>query len=325
MSNMEWDIESLLSNLGVNYVSQGSKRKIKGISSIKEATEHDLTFCWYEGKKGHGLISNSNAGVILCKKNMEGLIQPKSRMQLIFLGNPRLTFVQVLDQILDKKKLFGISSKAIISKNSKIGKNCYVGDFTKIGDNCIIADNNIIHDNVTILQNCSIGNNCTIQPGVVIGADGFAFERHQNGDLQRFPHIKGVKIGDNVEVCANSSIARGSLSDTIIGDGSKIDALVHIAHNVIVGRNCELTAGTIIGGSTTIGNMCWTGLNSTLKDNIRIGSNVIVAAGAMVIGDIQDNDIVAGLPAKSIKHKVHSDQLFLMAGQKQKHNKSSSK
>ena len=325
MPNMEWDIEALLSNLGVNYVSQGSKRKISGISSIKEATGHDLSFCWYEGKNGLRLISNSNAGVILCKKSMKGLVQPKPELQLIFLDNPRLIFVQVLDQILDNKKLFGISSKAIISKDVKIGKNCYVGDFTKIGDNCTIADNSIIHDNVTILQNCSIGNNCVIQPGVVIGADGFAFERHQNGDLLRFPHIRGVKIGDNVEVCANSSIARGSLSDTIIGDGTKVDALVHIAHNVIVGRNCELTAGTIIGGSTTIGNMCWTGLNSTLKDNIKIGNNVIVAAGAMVISDFQDNDIVAGLPAKSIRHKVHSNQLFLMAGQKQEHAKSSSK
>jgi UDP-3-O-[3-hydroxymyristoyl] glucosamine N-acyltransferase len=323
MPNMEWDIEALLSNLGVNYVSQGSKRKINGISSIKEATEHELSFCWYEDKKGVRLISNSNAGVIFCKKNMKGLVQPKPGTQIIFLDNPRLVFVQVLDRMLDNKKLFGISPKSNISKDLKIGKNCYIGDFTKIGDNCTIADNSIIHDSVTILRNCSIGSNCIIQPGVVIGADGFAFERHQNGDLQRFPHIKGVKIGNNVEVCANSSIARGSLADTIIGDGTKVDALVHIAHNVIVGRNCELTAGTIIGGSTTIGNMCWTGLNSTLKDNIKVGNNVVVAAGAMVIGDIQDNDVVAGIPAKSIKYKVHSNQLFLMAGQKQKRGKSS--
>lgn len=325
MTNMEWDIESLLSNLGVNYVAEGSKRKIERASSIKEATQCDLSFCWHEGKKGLKLISDSKAGVIFCKKNMEGLVQPKPGMQLIFLDNPRLVFIQVLDQILDNKKLFGISPKAIISKDAKLGKNCYVGDFTKIGHNCTIADNSIIYDNVTILQDCSIGNNCIIQPGVIIGADGFAFERHQNGDLQRFPHIGGVKIRDNVEICANSSIARGSLSDTIIGEGTKVDALVHIAHNVLIGRNCELTAGTIIGGSTIIGNMCWTGLNSTLNDNIMIGNNVIIAAAAMVIANIEDGDIVAGVPAKSIKHKVHSDQLFLMAGQKQKNEKCSPK
>jgi UDP-3-O-[3-hydroxymyristoyl] glucosamine N-acyltransferase len=151
-----------------------------------------------------------------------------------------------------------------------------------------------------------------------MGADGFAFERHPTGELERFPHLGGVKLGNNVEVCANTNIARGSLSDTIIGDGTKIDAMVQIAHNVVIGTNSEVTTGTIIGGSTIIGNMCWTGLNSTLKDNIKVGNNVLIAAGAVVIHDVQDGDIVAGVPAKSIKEKVSSDLLFLMSGQKKK-------
>ncbi|HXT83662.1 MAG TPA: hypothetical protein VN704_04935, partial [Verrucomicrobiae bacterium] len=113
----------------------------------------------------------------------------------------------------------------------------------------------------------------------------------------------------------NCSISRGSMINTKIGKGTKIDALVHIAHNVKIGMNCELTAGTIIGGSTIIGNSTWTGLNSTLKDNIKIGNNVIIAAGAMVINDIQDQDIVAGVPAKSIKSKTNTKLGFLMAGQ----------
>ena len=223
-----------------------------------------------------------------------------------------------MKQISDKKPKCGISSNAIISESAEIGFDCYIGDYTVIGDNCKIGDNTIISDRVSLVQNCSIGSDCIIQPGVTIGADGFAFERYQNGELERFPHIRGVKIGNNVEICANSSIARGSLSDTVIGDGTKVDALVHIAHNVAIGKNCELTAGTIIGGSTTLGDMCWTGLNSTLKDNIKIGNNVLVAAGAAVIHDVQDEDIVAGVPAKSIKSKVTSDLVFLMSGQKSK-------
>ncbi|MCI0558684.1 MAG: hypothetical protein MN733_09325, partial [Nitrososphaera sp.] len=91
----------------------------------------------------------------------------------------------------------------------------------------------------------------------------------------------------------------------------------HIAHNVIIGKHCELTAGTVIGGSTVLGDMCWTGLNSTLKNKIRLGNNVIVASGASVIDDVPDGDIVAGVPAKSIKHKVTTNELFLMAGQNQ--------
>jgi UDP-3-O-[3-hydroxymyristoyl] glucosamine N-acyltransferase len=315
---MGWNIESLLSELGVDYQKKGTpqKKEINNIASIKEAREDDLSFCYYEGEKGVSLISQSKAGIILCKKSMEGLIQPKPGAQLFYLDNPRLTFVQIMKQISAKPRKTGISSNAKVSSSAEIGLDCYIGDYAVVGDNCKIGDRTVISDRVSLVQNCSIGSDCIIQPGVTLGADGFAFERYQNGELERFPHIRGVRIGNNVEICANSSIARGSLSDTVIGDGTKVDALVHIAHNVTVGRNCELTAGTIIGGSTTLGDTCWTGLNSTLKDNIKIGNNVLIAAGAAVIHDVQDKDIVAGVPAKSIKSKVTSDLVFLMSGQK---------
>jgi UDP-3-O-[3-hydroxymyristoyl] glucosamine N-acyltransferase LpxD len=317
---MGWNIESLLSDLRVEYQTNGPTQSkiISGVASIKEATEDELSFCYHEGEKGASLISQSKAGVILCKKALEGLIQQKPGSQIFYLDNPRLVFVQIMKQIYNKKRNVGISSNAVISKGAKIGLDCYIGDYSVIGENCKIGNNTIISERVSLVQNCSIGDGCIIQPGVTIGADGFAFERYQNGELERFPHIKGVKIGNYVEICANSSIARGSLSDTMIGDGTKIDALVHIAHNVVTGKNCELTAGTIIGGSTTLGDMCWTGLNSTLKDNIKVGNNALIAAGAAVIHDVQDEDIVAGVPAKSIKDKVTSDLLFLMSGQKSK-------
>ena len=249
---------------------------------------------------------------------MEGTVHPRpeSKQQLIFVENPRFVIVKVIDLVYEKNKLSGISPHAVISDTSKIGQNCYIGHNVVIGENCIIGDDTIIYDRVSIVQNTTIGNKCIVQPGVTLGADGFAFERFENGELIRFPHIKGVRVGNNVEICANTNIARGSLSDTIIGDGTKIDAMVQIAHNVVIGRNSEITTGTIIGGSTKIGDSCWTGLNSTLKDNIRLGDNVLVAAGAVVIRDVPDKDIVAGVPARSIKEKVKTDMLFVMAGQK---------
>ena len=337
-----WDVEALLSDLGVQYSCVGPRTKVKGVASLKEAVNSDLSFCWYEGNKAVSLITDSKAGAILCRKSIEELVlsnlsnmgvpsktiggyrteatQEQKMQQFFFLDNPRLVFVQLMRQIINRKVLPSLSSHAIISRTAKLGRNCVIGDFVKVGDNCVIGDNTVIMDGVKLVQNCTIGDNCIIQPGVIIGADGFAFERHPSGELERFPHIKGVKIGNNVEICSNSSIARGSLSDTIIGDGTKLDALVHVAHNVVIGKNCELTAGTIIGGSTTVGNTCWTGLNCTLKDNIKLGNNVIVASGASVIRDVQDQDIVAGVPAKSIKEKVTTNQLFLMSGQKEQKN-----
>ena len=325
---MELNIESVLSRLGFQYsvLRSHENRKviINNVASLDKARENELSFCSAGGPDAIPYILKSRAGVILCKKNTKGIVFPKTdtNQSLIFLDNPRLAFMQVLNYICKKERLAKISSTAIISKTAKIGCNCYIGNYVTIGDNCEIGDNTMIYDRVSILENCVIGKNCIVQPGVTVGADGFAFERHDISlELERFPHIGGVVIGDNVEVFTNCSIARGSLSDTIIGKGTKLDALVHIAHNVVIGENCELTAGTIVGGSTTIGDTCWTGLNSTLKHKIKIGNKVIIGCGASVIHDVQDEDIVAGVPAKSIKHKVNTNQLFLMAGQKQQMKK----
>ncbi len=312
----EWSIIDFLSKNGIGFESEGSNNKVYGFSSIDKATENDLKFCWYVGEKGAAYISHSNAGVILCKKEMRGVVHANNRQLLVFTDNPRLPFVRASREMMGEAQLVGISPRAVISDKANIGSGCYIGDYTIIGDNCSVGDNTIVYDKVSLVQNCIIGNNCVIQSGASLGSDGFAFEREEGGQLEKFPHKGYVRLGNNVEIYTNCSIARGSLSDTSIADGTKLDALVHIAHNVSIGKNCELTAGTIIGGSTSVGDTTWTGLNSTLKNGIKVGTNVIVASGASVIHDVADGDIVAGVPARSIKHKVNTDEVFLMAGQK---------
>jgi UDP-3-O-[3-hydroxymyristoyl] glucosamine N-acyltransferase len=331
---MEWNVDNILSGLHLEYSSNQTEEDeksqiyaVKAVAPIDKATEEEIAFCSLEGQKAILAISKSRAGIILCKKSMEGLLIPYSsrkqlqkKQRLIFMENPRLAIMHIIKTMYkgQKKGPIGISPRAVISKEAKLGKNCYVGDFSIIGDNCEIGDNTIIQDRVNILENSKIGKNCIIQPGVVVCADGFAYERHSDSlELERFPHIGGVRIGNNVEISSNCSIVRGSLSDTIIDDGTKLDALVHVAHNVQIGKNSALTAGTIIGGSTIIGDTCWLGLNCTLKHKIKIGNKVIVGSGASVINDIHDEDIVAGVPAKSIKGKVRSNQLFLMGGHRQ--------
>jgi UDP-3-O-[3-hydroxymyristoyl] glucosamine N-acyltransferase len=338
---IEFDVMSILSGLDIRYEKWDGKstKTVRGVASLADARKDDLSFCSSNGEYGAYLISKSDAGVILCKRNVQDFIsnygynpyKPNKnkakanhgKQQLILVDNPRLAFIRIVNRLRNKKEeekkmLIGISPTAVISESAKIGANCRIGNFVVIGDNCSIGDNTVIADRVSLVQNCDISRDCVIQSGATIGSDGFAFERdHDSLDLEGFPHLSGVRIGNNVEICANTSIARGSLSDTVIGDGTKLDALVHVAHNVVIGRNCELTAGTIIGGSTTIGDTSWMGLNCTIKNKINVGSRVIVGCGAAVIKDVADEDIVAGVPAKSIKNKVSSDQLFLMAGQRQ--------
>ena len=333
------NIESVLSDLDIEYTTDSNDlsrnhKYVRAVASINKATSEDLTYCSSNDvKSAISSISKAQARVILCDNSLARIASmkkktPKTPRCIIFVENPRLAIMKVmkrisLENVRDNKKRYdgdltsetSLCSSALILESARIGKNCSIGNFTKIGDKCIIGDNTVIGDRVIIEQNTRIGKNCIIQPGTVIGADGFAYERLEDTlELQRFPHIGGVIIGDNVEICSNCSIARGSLSNTIIGEGTKLDALVHIAHNVEIGRHCALTAGTIIGGSTRIGDMCWTGLNSTIKHKVKIGNKVIIGSGASVINNIDDEDIVAGVPAKSIRHKVRSNQLFLMAG-----------
>jgi UDP-3-O-[3-hydroxymyristoyl] glucosamine N-acyltransferase len=314
---LEYNIEYILSRIGISYTLKGAAKKMVGVSSLEEATENDLSFCSSKGQDAILSISKSNAALILCSSDLQGAaISSKPSQALIFVENPRLTFIKAVNYMQNEAVERKISPHALISKTAKIGSNCSIGDLTVIGDNCSIEDNTIIYDRVGLVRNCKIGRNCTIQSGVTMGFDGFAYERLPNGKLEKFPHLKGVVIGDNVEISSNCQVARGSLSDTVIGDGTKLDAAVYVAHNVKIGRNCLLTGGARIGGTVRIGDQCWIGLNCTIKQKVRIGNNAIVGAGTVVLHDIADEDIVAGVPAKSIKHKVTTDKRFMMAGQK---------
>ena len=315
---MNLDVKQELKDLGHEFMVEGEDVFVSKFSSITEAGKNDISFCYYEENKAIDYLSRSNAGVILCKDSIRHKVHPKRGQQFYFLQNPRLAFIQIMKGIVAKNSTFNeISTKAAIDETATIGKNCLVYPFATIGKNCVIGDNCVIGKKVSI-ENCVMGNNCKIQSGTVIGEDGFAYERLPAERLEHFPHLGRVIIKDDVDIYANCSIARGSMTDTVIGEGTKIDSLVHIAHNVKIGKYCELTAGTIIGGSTTIGNSTWAGLNSTFKDNIQVGNNVIVGAGAMVISNIPNQDIVAGVPAKSIKDKIKTNLTFLMAGQKDK-------
>jgi UDP-3-O-[3-hydroxymyristoyl] glucosamine N-acyltransferase len=321
----QWTIKSFLQDFGNDYSLIGQEEiKINNVAPLDKGLSSDLTFCSSDDKEGLESILNSKSGVILCKKTLANSILQtfgnSNRVSRLFVmvDNPRLTFIKIAKLMKENKVIRkGISKHAIIAESAKIGRDCYIGDFTIIGENCLIGDQTVI-DSRVVIKNAKVGNNCVIQPGNVIGEEGFAFEREKKDmNLERFPHLGKVIIKDNVEIFANCSIARGSISDTIIEEGTKIDSLCHIAHNVHIGKNTQVTAGTVIGGSTQIGNNCWLGLNSTIKHKIRVGDNVIVGSGSSVIHNVEDKDIVAGVPAKSIKNKItiSKDKLFLMGGQ----------
>ncbi len=145
-----------------------------------------------------------------------------------------------------------------------------------------------------------IGKNVIVKQGAVIGTDGFGFERCVKR-LIRFPSLGGIVIGDNVEIGADTCIDRGTLGDTVIGDGTKIDNLVHIGHNAKIGKHCLIVANVLIGGSAVIGDECFIGASAVIRDGIKIGKRAFVGMGAVVVKDVAEGETVVGNPAKPIK------------------------
>lgn len=140
-----------------------------------------------------------------------------------------------------------------------------------------------------------IHKSACIHPTAVIGKPGFGFARDVDGSLIQMPHRGNVVIGEHVQIGAQTCIDRATNGSTIIGDGTKIDNLVHVAHNVKIGKNCLIVAGTVIGGSTEIGDNCFLGINCSIKNKVMIGNNVTVGMGAIILSDVPDNTVVKGI------------------------------
>lgn len=193
-----------------------------------------------------------------------------------------------------------IAELAVIETNN-LGCNVNVGNFTYIGSDVVIGNNVFIEHNVTITGDVVIGNNTHIESGVVIGLCGFGHFKETDGISIRVPHLGGVVIGTDCYIGANSTIARGTLSNTIIGNNVKIDAQCHIAHNVEIGNRVMMTGGVMIGGSTIIKDDVWIGPNSTLNNSLIINENSFIGVGSVVTKNVSKGKSVFGVPARAIK------------------------
>lgn len=148
----------------------------------------------------------------------------------------------------------------------------------------------------------TIGKNVFIDKSVVMGTQGFGFERNEKGELEQFMCIGGIQVGDNVTIGSNTSIDRGTVDDTVIGEGTKIDNLVHIAHNVQIGKHCEIIAHAMLGGSCVIGDYTRIAPGAQIINGIKVGRNVFVGIGAVVVKDVPDNVVVVGVPALKLRN-----------------------
>ena len=284
-------------------------REITAPRAIEIASENQISFIGQKYKTEFlEIINSSKCELIILDislvENSEKENLPKNK-SYIFSRNPKQDIVEYckfflefeatptqssispsaqIDNSLEYKGVVTIGSSVVIEKDVKLGVNC------KIGANTVIYKGTIIGDNV------EIGSNNTI------GGVGFGYAQNQSTkEYAQFPHFGSVIIQNNVSIGNNTCIDRGSLSDTIIGEGVKIDNLVHIAHNVKLGKNTLVIAHAMIAGSVTIGENCWIAPSSCIRNGIKIGDNVTVGLASTVTKDVIDNAIVTGSPAVPIE------------------------
>jgi UDP-3-O-[3-hydroxymyristoyl] glucosamine N-acyltransferase len=287
---------------------------IKGVSGIKEARQGDITFL--ANPKYEFLMETSEASAIIASKDMRKAISKP----VIRVENPSLAFSKVIEAIFpDNKRSFrGVHPTAIIGKEVKLGNGVSLGPYVVVDNEVEINDNTticagtfigygtkigsdvLIYPHVTIRERAIIGDRVIVHSGTVIGSDGFGFAQ-VNGVHQKIPQVGIVVIEDDAEIGACVTIDRARFGKTIIGRGTKVDNLVQIAHNVVIGENSIIVAQSGVSGSSTLGKNVILAGQSGIVGHIEIGDDVIVGAQAGVTKSVPRKTFVVGSPARPHK------------------------
>jgi UDP-3-O-[3-hydroxymyristoyl] glucosamine N-acyltransferase len=273
---------------------------IERISEISTAATGDIAFV--SNPKYKGFLEKTGASAVILKSD---LLDACPALSLV-TDNPRLVYAKVANILYPPKimqpgiadtavvandanvdKTAGIAAGAIVSSNAIIKAGARVGAGCVIEEGAVIGINTIVNPNVTVGYGCTIGDDCILHSGIVIGADGFGFVKDGETYL-KIPQLGFVHIGDNVEIGANTTIDRGALEDTVIGNGVKLDNQIQIAHGVTIGDNTVISAGSAIAGSTHIGSNCLFGGLVGIIDHLTIADNVIITGRTMVTRSISD-------------------------------------
>lgn len=288
--------------------------RITGVNHVSEATASQLTFI---GEKKYIRLwqqSNASAAIVDSRFNLEAT----QGRAMISVADPDLALAKVLTLFSPEppRCKAGIHATAVIDETARIGVGTAIGAGCYIGPGVVVGENAKIYPNVTVLddtnigsgtviwsgtvirERCKIGKQCIIHPNVSIGTDGFGYRPSPDGKgMVKIPQIGNVEIGDHVEIGSGSCIDRGKFSSTIVGDGTKIDNLVQIAHNCKIGRSCVMAGQSGLAGSVTLGDGVVMGGRAIVSDHITIGAGAKLGGNTGVISDVQPGKTLLGIPA----------------------------
>jgi UDP-3-O-[3-hydroxymyristoyl] glucosamine N-acyltransferase len=293
---------------------------IHSAANIDDARDHQLTFI--ANSRHLDKLSASHAGAVIVPKGT-----PKEATSngtcLLAAADPEMAFITCLHQLYPLRPNPGtispqasvhpsavigrgslVEAFASIGADSRIGVHCQIHAGCRIGTGVTVGDHCVLHANVVLYDGITLGDGVVIHAGAAIGADGFGYKFRQ-GEHVKFPQVGSVDIGSNVEIGANTCIDRAALGVTRIGEGTKIDNLVHIAHNVSVGSRALLCGQVGIGGSTVIEDYAVLASQCGIADHVTVGQQAMVLAQAGVTKNVANKDQVMGFPATNRRDALH--------------------
>ena len=303
------DIAALV---GGTVAGDGSIR-ITGLNGIREAGDGDLTFV--SDRKYIPYLETTRASAVVVARDT-----PAGTKPLIFVDDPRQAMLAILVHIQKAQEIHpvGHHPSAIVAETARLGsavalgplvvidEGAEIGDATVLHAGCFvgrgsrIGPNTVLYPNVTVRERVEIGARCVLHSGAVVGSDGFGFAQHGKMHV-KIPQVGTVILGNDVEVGTNSAIDRATFGATIVGDGTKIDNLVQIGHNVRIGRNCIICGNAGIAGSTVLGDNVTVGAGGGVAGHIEIGDGAIIAAFSGATKSVSEGAIVFGFPAVELE------------------------
>lgn len=290
------DILNYLSDSGISFSFSGDgKTALEGFSSLNNYKPG--TFTWIKRQElVPGNFDVQVATLVFTSYEVQGNFKNVIRTE----ASKRAFFSTIEHFFDDNKERPLVGEHTYLGPNVKLGENVHIGHNCTIDGDITIGNDTTIGNNVSIVNRVCIGERCDIHSGVIIGHDGFSYTENDKHEKKMNRHYGGIIIGNDVYIAMNSVVERGIIDDTIIKNGTKIDCLCLIGHNSVIGENAALVGGTRIYGSVIIGDNAYLA-GPLVRNQCQIGRNSFIGLGAVVTNSIDDDDLVAGVPAKPIR------------------------